>query len=149
MKNTENQFLRRQVSYWNGRLAGQLHWRLEKTLAPLDVTASQFAVMMALSDGAAKPSELAEALDVDAGAVTRLLDRLGEKGLLSRCEMAKKGDRRCVSVELSAQGKAMLPKLRRAAEGLQERLLEGMKDRQRRELLGSLQNLYEKVRRMS
>jgi len=134
--------------YYNARLAGQMHWHLEKALAPFEVTASQFAVMMAIAEGADKPSEVAEALDVDAGAVTRILDRMGEKNLLSRCDSLKKEDRRFVALELSPQAKALLPKIRKAADDLDERLLEGLPLSHRKQLLKIIQDLYEKSRSM-
>ena len=134
--------------YWNNRLAGQLHWHLEKALAPWQVTASQYAVMMAISAGAAKPSDIADALDVDAGAVTRILDRMGEKGLLSRCDSMKKEDRRFVAVELSAEGKALVPQLNKAAQDLEERVLEKMPQSRRKELLKIMKDLYQRARSM-
>jgi DNA-binding MarR family transcriptional regulator len=134
--------------YWNNRLAGQMHWHLEKALAPFQVTASQYAVLMAISDGAGKPSEIAEALDVDAGAITRILDRMGEKGFLSRCDSIKQEDRRCVAVELSPEGKALVPKLRKAAEALEASLLEEMPQSRQRELLKIMKELYQRARSM-
>jgi MarR family multiple antibiotic resistance transcriptional regulator len=148
MKNQEFQGLKAQLSYWNNRLAGQWHWHLEKALAPLEVTASQFAVLMAITEGAAKPSDIAAALDVDAAAITRILDRMGEKGLLSRCDSLRKEDRRFVALELSEAGKALVPRLRKAAEDLEGRLLQGLSAAKRRELLETMTVLYQKARSM-
>ena len=140
--------MKNHFGYYNARLAGQMHWHLEKALGPFEVTASQYAVMLAIADGATKPGEIAEALDVDAGAITRILDRMGEKNLLSRCDSVKKEDRRCVAIELSPEGKALVPRIRKAADQLDERLLSDLPQSHRKQLMKIIQDLYEKSRSM-
>jgi len=52
------------------------------------------------------PAELARWLQVDAGAMTRLLDRLEKKGLCKRVRCTD--DRRVVRVELTPEGEAAI-----------------------------------------
>jgi len=79
---------------------------LDKHLAPYDVTAAQFKVLLLLMrDGTDTPAELSRCLSLDSGAMTRMLDRLESKGLLRRTRSL--GDRRQVQLELTDQGTAL------------------------------------------
>lgn len=57
-------------------------------------------------------SELARALLYSSGAATKVLDRLAERGLVER--VADPGDRRAVRVGLTAEGRALAERARRA-----------------------------------
>src|SRR5262249_36854072 len=56
-----------------------------------------------------RPGELAAELGTDTAGMTRLLDRLADKGLLSR--VRHPDDRRAVVVELTPAGRALVPRL--------------------------------------
>jgi DNA-binding MarR family transcriptional regulator len=58
------------------------------------------------TSGGSTVAELARWLQVDAGAMTRLLDRLEKKGLCKRVRST--ADRRVVQVELTAEGEAAI-----------------------------------------
>ncbi len=81
-------------------------------LAPLEVTSAQFIVIVNLAgrDGATSASELCKGISYDAGAMTRMLDRLEAKGLVRRTRSPD--DRRLVNLELTDAGKAAYPRLR-------------------------------------
>lgn len=79
---------------------------LDKYLAPHDVTAAQFKVLLLQQKDAAldTPAALCRALSLDSGAMTRMLDRLENKGLLTRVRCD--ADRRQVRLLLTEQGNA-------------------------------------------
>jgi DNA-binding MarR family transcriptional regulator len=62
------------------RTAKELNTALERSLAPMDVTAQQAALLLRLRSEAS-PNRLAAALGTDTAGMTRLLDRLEDKGL--------------------------------------------------------------------
>lgn len=67
---------------------------------------SQFRTLKLLSEAESMtPSELARMLDHDAGALTRLLDRLQDKGYVRR--KPRDDDRRVVDVSLSEAGRSL------------------------------------------
>lgn len=76
----------------------------DKRLADHDLTSAQWGPLMRMrtAGGASTVAELARWLSVDAGAMTRLLDRLEKKGLCRRARSTE--DRRVVHVELTPAG---------------------------------------------
>ena len=91
-----------------GYLIKQVHNSLTRTIdremAPLDLTATQWRPMAMLAMGrAGTPAELARQAGVDTGAMTRTLDRLEAKGLLRRVRSQE--DRRVVKLELTDMGR--------------------------------------------
>ncbi|MBA1213434.1 MULTISPECIES: MarR family transcriptional regulator [Pseudomonas] len=83
---------------------------LDSHLAPYDITAAQFKVLLLLArDQTDTPAELSRCLSLDSGAMTRMLDRLEAKGLLRRVRSLS--DRRQVRLELTEQGQALSSEL--------------------------------------
>jgi DNA-binding MarR family transcriptional regulator len=79
---------------------------VDKHIAPLDLTAMQWAPIMAIAKGYAKTAaDLANIANIDTGAVTRMLDRLESKGLLIRTRSSD--DRRVVNLQLTDEGQRM------------------------------------------
>lgn len=88
-------------------LINQLKDRLlEQHLADHDVTAAQFKIVLLISQERARSSaDLVRLLSLDSGAMTRMLDRLEQKGLLTRERSIE--DRRQVRLTLTESGKAL------------------------------------------
>lgn len=85
------------------RLYASIQRHVEKRMQPLDLTALQWAPLLLLAEGRGNTAaELARSMDIDTGAMTRMLDRLEAKGLLARARSAS--DRRVVHLELTADG---------------------------------------------
>ena len=83
---------------------------LDRELAPLDITAAQFVVLVKLAGGeTASPSALCKGASYDPGAMTRMLDRLERKKLVRRVRSPE--DRRKITIELTAEGRAVYPQL--------------------------------------
>ena len=83
---------------------------LDKELEPLDITAAQYVILVRLSEkGFDSASGLCRGVSYDPGAMTRMIDRLEKKGLVRR--VRRGDDRRKVDLELTAEGKAVRPKL--------------------------------------
>jgi MarR family transcriptional regulator, multiple antibiotic resistance protein MarR len=97
---------------------------LDKELEPLEITAAQFVVLVRLSEvGFGSASGLCRGVSYDPGAMTRMIDRLEKKGLVRRVRRAD--DRRKVDLELTAEGKAVRPKLIAAVVKVLNRRLRG------------------------
>jgi DNA-binding MarR family transcriptional regulator len=109
----------------------------DEQLAPLEVTSAQFIVMAGLSWGEMKSaSDLCKGISYDAGAMTRMIDRLEDKGMLrrSRCP----NDRRLVNLEITEQGQQAMPLMRLATMRVVNRFLEGFTKAEARQLEGFL-----------
>ena len=95
----------------------------DEFLGPLEVTSAQFMVIVNLAgrEGASSASELCKGISYDAGAMTRMLDRLEAKGLVRRTRSPD--DRRLVNLELTQAGKDAYPRMRQISMQVLNRAL--------------------------
>ena len=92
------------------RITSALYTAIGHDLAEFGVTAHQWPVLVLTHEGRAnRPSELARLIGIDRGAVTRLVDRLVDKGLVERID--DPGDLRAARIELTERGKTLVPVL--------------------------------------
>ena len=86
------------------RVLGSLAVQVDKELEPLDLTSAQWVPLYKLYLGhATTAAELARKGELDAGAITRMLDRLEAKNFVRRVRSAD--DRRVVNLELTDEGR--------------------------------------------
>ncbi|MGW6197678.1 MarR family winged helix-turn-helix transcriptional regulator [Kribbella sp. NPDC055110] len=91
-------------------------------LADLGLTASELNVLAILADGQPRTvSEIGIAAGVRPTTLTGVLDRLADKGLLSRA--ARTGDRRAVEISLTAAGARSAARVAKAFEAVEVRAL--------------------------
>lgn len=118
------------LGYWVGSLASFLRKSLDRQLAPFEVTSAQWAILEVCFRGEANsPSALARVIPVDTAAISRQLDKLKEKGLIRRRRLTS--DRRSIRVELTEEGRELVPKLAPLVQANNSKFLEGItKDEQ-------------------
>jgi DNA-binding MarR family transcriptional regulator len=76
---------------------------IDVALKDLDISSQQMGIIVSLGKGTAStPFELSKLLGIDTGLMTRMLDKLEEKGLLERSRDDK--DRRVVNLTLTRAG---------------------------------------------
>ena len=79
-------------------------------MEPHGITAAQFKVLIIMAQfGVDTPAELCRHLSLDSGSMTRMLDRLEQKGLLDRKRSAL--DRRQVQLVLTDDGQRLADRL--------------------------------------
>ena len=84
-------------------------------LEALGITVAEWVVLRELYDEeAVAPSAIAVRIGMTRGAISKLVERLIEKSLVSR--KTEKDDRRYQSLSLTAQGRAIVPKLAAEAD---------------------------------
>jgi MarR family transcriptional regulator, multiple antibiotic resistance protein MarR len=111
-------------------------------LASLEISAAQYVIVSVLAKrGVDSPAQLCKDLSYDAGAMTRMLDRLEAKGLINRRRCPD--DRRCVKLELSEAGRAALPRLRACSVRVLNRFLRGFSQAEARKLEGFLSRMLQ------
>ena len=116
---------------------------MDKRLAALEMSAAQYIVMANLA-GPGEPksaSDLCKGISYDAGAMTRMLDRLESKGLIRRSRSAH--DRRLVHLELTEEGRSAYPRMRDIAMTVANRLLRGFTKSEARQLEGLLNRMLD------
>ena len=93
------------MGYLMRRIGTMMVAEVDHRLTELGLTHAQWAPLMLISRGkASTPAELARELQLDAGALTRTLDRLEAKGLCRRERSTE--DRRVVHLALTPEGEA-------------------------------------------
>lgn len=127
-----------------GRLLGRVKMAMgdaiDRALAPFDISAAQFVILVALATREGdSASGLCKGMSYDPGAMTRMIDRLEQKGLIRRTD--DPDDRRRVGLELTAEGKAVYPRLKAAVMSVQNQFLRGFSKSEVRELEHLLQRM--------
>jgi DNA-binding MarR family transcriptional regulator len=131
---------RNALGYLVGHTRKVLLDELDRELAALELTTAQYVVISALARShAATASEFCKGMVYDPGAMTRLLDRLEQKGFVRRARLP--GDRRRVTLELTPEGKAIYPKTIPVVVRAFNRLLKGFSKSEVRELEGFLKRI--------
>lgn len=106
------------------RLRVELIDAMDRELAKFDISAPQFIVLASLANREAdSPSSLCKTISYDPGAMTRMIDRLEQKGLIRRVPHPE--DRRATNLELTVAGRVLFPQLVATKEIVQERFLRG------------------------
>lgn len=102
----ENFQLTQSVGFHLNRARNGLLMEMDAALRPLDITAQQMGILLSLLRGMANtPLEVSRLLGIDTGLMTRMLDKLENKGLLKR--ERSEDDRRVIHLILSAKGRAV------------------------------------------
>jgi DNA-binding MarR family transcriptional regulator len=139
---------RKGIGYLVNRVRMELMAAIDREMASdehlisLEMSSAQFTVIATLSMGVAKSaSELCKGIQYDAGAMTRMLDRLEEKGLLRRSR--DPNDRRLVNLELTEKGMEALPRMRDISIRVLNRFLLGFTKAEARQMEGLLTRMME------
>jgi len=131
---------RKGVGHLLSRVRAEMLAALDKALeadpelSALEISAAQFIVIaaLALADTAKSASDLCKGMSYDAGAMTRMIDRLETKGLIRRNR--RQDDRRVVYVELTEEGHRAFPRMRAVSMGVVNRFLRGFTQAEARQL---------------
>lgn len=98
------------AGFWLRFVSNHVSGRFQKLVEANGVSLSEWVALRRLySSERSSPAELIEALGMTKGAISKVLDRLGDKGLARR--VADPEDRRAHQVELTRAGRALVPRL--------------------------------------
>ena len=121
------------------RVKANLAEALDVELAPFDISVAQYVILVNLAHGADSSSDLCKSVSYDPGAMTRMLDRLERKKLITRVRSSE--DRRVARLALTEEGKAVYPKLVERAVRVLNRKLRGFSPTEVRQLENLLQRM--------
>jgi len=115
----------------------------DKRLGPLELSAAQWVIIANLAgpEGPKSAADLCKGISYDAGAMTRMLDRLEAKNLIRRTRSAQ--DRRLMNLELTDEGRAAYPRMREVSLTVANRFLHGFSKSEARALEGFLGRMLE------
>jgi DNA-binding MarR family transcriptional regulator len=130
------------VGYLLNRVRAEMLSAIDRELDPFDVTSAQYIIMGQLAYNLAdSASGLCRGIAYDPGAMTRMIDRLEAKRLIRRVRSPE--DRRAVKLELTAEGKALYPKMRVKVIEVLNRLLRGFSKSEARQLEDLLRRMLD------
>ncbi len=121
----ENYSMDESIGYLIGRARAVMIVNLDRVLAEYGMTHAQFGIFRKLLDGKAEitTGELAREWNYNIRAMTRMLDRMEEKGFIQRQRSTL--DRRVMLVQLSDKGRALADRMSLAAIGMLNHHLRG------------------------
>ena len=95
------------VGFLMGSVMSAMRGAMDEELAKEgDVSSAQWVILMLISHGKfTTAADMAKRMRYDSGSMTRMLDRLEQKGLIRRARSTD--DRRMIVLELTEQGHAM------------------------------------------
>lgn len=128
------------VGFWLRFVSNHVSHAFNRKVEALGVTVAEWVVLrQLLASGAVAPSGLAEALGMTRGAVSKLVERLLAKRLVSRA--VGEEDRRYQTVALTAAGKKLVPKLAALADANDAEFFGHLSSEQRAKLLEWMQDI--------
>ncbi|MCY4437881.1 MAG: MarR family winged helix-turn-helix transcriptional regulator [Chloroflexi bacterium] len=111
-------------------LANAVTKGIAKQLMPLGVSPIEFIILgVCFRSGTTTVSQLAKVAPVDAGSVSRTVNKLFEQGMLTRRRL--RGDRRVVSLGLTEEGLRLVPILIERVQEHNAMLAEGITPEER------------------
>jgi DNA-binding MarR family transcriptional regulator len=114
------------AAYLMKRILTLMAAEVDEALEPQGLTHAQWVPLLKLHMGdASTVAELARECQLDAGAMTRTLDRLEAKGLLGRVRSSE--DRRVVNLELTKEGREAARHIPKVLCKVQNAFLQGLK----------------------
>ena len=132
--------LRSHTGFWLRFVSNHVSHSFARKLAGSGVTVAEWVILREMYEAdATSPSALAAATGLTRGAVSKLVDRLLHKALLSRTEAA--GDRRFQDVALTAAGRTLVPRLAAIADRNDEEFFAALSKEERERLVATLQKL--------
>jgi DNA-binding MarR family transcriptional regulator len=113
---------------------------LDRKLADYDISAPQLIVLSSLANGeGTSAAGLCKSISYDPGAMTRMIDRLEQRGLIRR--VRDTGDRRLTNLQMTDEGKRLYPRLLALKDEVQAQFLRGFSKEEIQMLEGLLNRM--------
>lgn len=126
--------------YLMRRLQASLLRHIDKRIRPYELTALQWGPLLLLAQNKGNTAAaLARGLEIDTGAMTRMVDRLETKKLIRRTRST--GDRRVVHLELTSEGHRVVGQVPHVLAEVLNLHLSGFTRTETRQLVGFLRRM--------
>ncbi|WP_240980537.1 MarR family winged helix-turn-helix transcriptional regulator [Ramlibacter agri] len=130
------------AAYLMRRILNVAACEIDQALEPRGLTHAQWVPLLKLHWGEASTvAELARECQLDAGAMTRLLDRLEAKGLVTRVRSSS--DRRVVNLELTSEGRDTAKQIPAVLCAVQNQMLQPLSVAEWEQLRGLLRRVLD------
>ncbi len=128
------------LGFWLRYVSNHVSQRFAERLAGTGVTVAEWVVLRQMYDSdVTAPSAIASATGLTRGAISKLIERLREKDLVTRTEST--GDRRFQDVRLTRTGRKLVPQLAALADQNDDEFFSALAAAERRQLRTTLEQL--------
>lgn len=140
MDGPEVNALEAHLGYWLRFVSNHVSHAFGRKLEAEGVTVAEWVVLRELFGlGETAPSQLAESLGMTRGAISKLVERLVEKGLVNRA--SSETDRRSQRIALTETGRDLVPLLARRADENDAEFFGHLNAEERQRLFALLQGI--------
>jgi DNA-binding MarR family transcriptional regulator len=134
--------LKMHVGFWLRFVSNHVSHAFARKLLASGVTVAEWVVMREMfDDKETSPGVLAEQIGMTRGGVSKLVDRLVSKKLITRRE--RSDDRRFQSIALTATGRRQIPQLAALADQNDEEFFHPLSTGERAALIATMKKLVE------
>jgi DNA-binding MarR family transcriptional regulator len=134
--------LKSHIGFWMRIVSNHVSHAFARKIALNDVTVAEWVVIREMyGESQTSPSAVAARIGMTRGAITKIVDRLLAKGLVTRREST--GDRRYQEIALTAAGRRMIPTLAALADQNDEEFFHPLSRGERETLLHLLKKLVQ------
>ena len=127
------------LGYWLRYVSNHVSHAFALKVAERGVSVAEWVVMSELYGAGTVPSALADKLGMTRGAISKIVDRLEAKALVSRT--ASTTDRRSQMLALTKSGQALVPKLAELADRNDEEFFGHLDPKQRARLEAAMKDI--------
>src|SRR5580700_3596520 len=140
--NSDLSDMKRHVGFWLRFVSNHVSHAFARKLSATGVTVAEWVVMREMfDDEETSPGVLAERIGMTRGGVSKLVDRLVSKKLVTRRE--RSDDRRFQSIALTAAGRRLIPHLAALADQNDEEFFYPLSVRERTALMATMKKLVQ------
>jgi DNA-binding MarR family transcriptional regulator len=130
------------IGFWLRFVSNHVSQAFARKLLASGVTVAEWVILREMFNiTATSPSSLAEATGLTRGAISKLVDRLLHKNLVTREEGIT--DRRTQTIALTREGRRMVPQLAAIADDNDDHFFATLSPSQREELVTTLKQLVQ------
>jgi DNA-binding MarR family transcriptional regulator len=134
--------LKKHVGFWLRFVSNHVSHAFARKLQDSGVTVAEWVVMREMfDDDEISPGVLAERIGMTRGGVSKLVDRLVSKKLITRRE--RSDDRRFQSIALTAAGRGLIPRLAGLADENDEEFFHPLSVGERAALMATMKKLVQ------
>ena len=128
------------LGFWAGSLSSAVRKGLIEALRPFDIDPVQWAILDVCFRGQADTvTGVAQVVPVNAAVISRQVDKLSRRNLISRKRM--KSDRRVVRLSLTDEGQALMPELTKRVQANNDRFLRYISKEEERVFIGAIRKM--------
>jgi DNA-binding MarR family transcriptional regulator len=132
--------LKKHIGFWLRFVSNHISHAFARKLLASGVTVAEWVVMREMfDDEETSPGVLAERIGMTRGGVSKLVDRLVTKKLITRRD--RSDDRRFQSIALTAAGRRLTPQLAEVADENDEEFFHPLSSAERAALLATMKKL--------